>query len=92
MRNAIDIGSEAKSALLLDAPDIAAQAITCARVSSRVAEALKDYATIQTLQSEAEYGSTAAAELQRIRSELITEIRRALARDSGGLGERQGKD
>ena len=92
MRNLINIGSEAKSALLLEAPDIAAEAVACARVSNRIGEALRDYATVQTLQKEAEQGSTAAAELQRIRSELITEIRRALVREGGRLGERKGRD
>ena len=81
MRNVVDIGAEAKCALLLDAPDIAAGAVANARVGNRLGEALRDYATVQTLQNEAEQGSAAAIELDRIRVELIAEIRRALSRE-----------
>lgn len=76
----------------MDAPDIAAKAVASARDGNRVGEALKDYATVRALQGEVEQGSATAAELQRIQSELIAEIRRALSREGTSLGYQPDKE
>lgn len=92
MQNLIHISAEAKRSLLLEAPDIAANAVESARVGSRVGEALQDYASVHTLHTEAADGSQAATELKRIRAELVAEIRRALRRDSRKLGKKHEKE